>query len=222
MVLSLHLVRHAESEKNLANIPGGRGAGLTVRGRMQAAQIAERIKSFGTVDWLLLTAPSLQTFETAEIIGAVTGLSPIVEPLLRGIDLGELAGLPIEHAEFRFPASAASMQLWRDGNIEISDLKIPGLESPWAFYRRGLEAYFRMPRKGDVMLFCNTSVMILFVHIFNRVTPRSGDGYKVIQFDNIEIYTISEPTHFRSWARKVLRKLGGDLPQQFASGRELP
>lgn len=192
----LHLVRHAECEKNLIGIPGGAGAPLTARGVAQAKCIASKLGELIGGQPLLVACPAIQTVATAEIIGGHLGLSPSQDQLLASIHLGELTGVRIDEARERYPESSQSMDLWRAGALEIADLTIRGMEEPWEFYRRGAQFLLRYSTKDEIIVCCTTSIMILLSYLALGITPHSGDGYKVLSFENVEHrkFSISEET----------------------------
>lgn len=75
MVLSVYLVRHAESKKNVAHLPWTPEEELdtlTVKGRRQAAAIGRFLKDKGIV--AVLSSPADRARETAQAISQVIGL----------------------------------------------------------------------------------------------------------------------------------------------------
>lgn len=92
----LHLVRHGESTWNLQHlVQGGQSAPpLTDLGRNQATHAAAVIAELvADKAGLLLTSDQLRAAQTAEIIGATTGLRPQPTPRLREQGWGSLEGL---------------------------------------------------------------------------------------------------------------------------------
>ena len=94
-MLQVYLVRHGETEWNLARrIQGQSDSPLTATGRLQARQVAERIKSEGITH--IITSDMGRTLETAQIIASVCGCEITTEPRLRELNMGVLEQRAIE------------------------------------------------------------------------------------------------------------------------------
>ena len=185
--MKVHIVRHAECVKNLIGIPGGCGAPLTPKGVIEAEKVSRKLRTLLSDNPILITCPPKQTIETAAIIGENLKTSYEVEPLLASIDLGVLAGVPISVANMRFPEDSRAMALWRARALEISELEIGGMERPWEFYCRGLRGITKYRSHKEVIICATTSIMILVSHISTKTTPNLGDGYRAIDFSNVEV-----------------------------------
>ncbi len=100
--MRLILIRHGETPWNVtlqyqghANIP------LNERGREQARRAAARLR--GLEVRALYASDIARAWETAEIVGAVIGQTPVPMPELREIDVGQWEGLTPEELYRRFP-----------------------------------------------------------------------------------------------------------------------
>ncbi|MGH3733538.1 MAG: histidine phosphatase family protein [Acidimicrobiales bacterium] len=93
---SATLVRHAESSWNERALIQGQSdlSQLTDVGRAQAREIAESLKSLGFDQ--LMTSDLARARQTAEIVGAQLGLTPVPDVLLRERCFGVLEGEPTE------------------------------------------------------------------------------------------------------------------------------
>lgn len=202
--MKILVVRHAECHKNLIGIPGGEGAPLTPVGSIQAAELGNLLLPRLAGETVLIASPTLQTVETAAIVGDLLGIKPEVEPLFKSIDLGVLSGVSIAEARVRFPTSSASMDKWRSNSSEIADLQIEGMECPWAFYNRGLRGVLKYKECNLLILCATTSLMILMSHISRKITPRSGDRYKSISFANTELLSIELDDGHLDWCKALL------------------
>ena len=91
-VRQLHLVRHGQSEWNLEGRLQGQTphVPLTAVGREQAAA-AGRLLAGSGVD-AVLTSDLLRARQTADVIGTLLDVVPLVEPALREQALGSLEG----------------------------------------------------------------------------------------------------------------------------------
>ena len=91
-MIRLLLLRHGESEWNVAGRVQGQapGVGLTDRGRHQAREVAAALRGRGAT--LLMTSDLLRARETAQLIGRELGLRVTSARELREQALGELEG----------------------------------------------------------------------------------------------------------------------------------
>ena len=202
----VHLVRHAECTKNLIGIPGGEGAPLTPIGLIQADEVAEALRLRVAESATLVACPPLQTVETAAVIGRHLGIESIVEPLFASIGLGVLSGVPIREASVRYPESSAAMDRWRSHLSEIADLQIDGMESPWGFYNRGLRGILKYRTCNELILCATTSIMIMIIHMSNKITPHPGEGYRSLDFTNAEVVNLNFDDNHLNWLGQRLRK----------------
>jgi broad specificity phosphatase PhoE len=201
--MNVHLVRHAECFKNIIGIPGGEGAPLTPAGLIQADTVGKSLRLRLVENATLIACPPRQTVETASIIGKHLGIGSKVEPLFTSVGLGVLDGVPVSDAKVRFPASSAAMDRWRSRSSEIADLQIDGLENPWEFYNRGLLGILKYRACDQLILCATTSIMILISHISDKITPRSGEGYKSLDFTNGEVVDVEFDNYHLDWIEEV-------------------
>ncbi len=111
-MVTLYLVRHGETEGNVAQILQGHMPGrLTARGRLQAAGLRERLLAEGIVPDVLLTSDLQRAVDTAAIINEAYGLPVTLCPLLRERDWGELTGRAIGTVDTaHFPPSVEKIE----------------------------------------------------------------------------------------------------------------
>lgn len=128
-MLQVYLVRHGETEWNLARrIQGQSDSPLTATGRLQARQVAERIKSEGITH--IITSDMGRTLETAQIIASVCGCEITTEPRLRELNMGVLEQRAIE-------SLTAEEEQWRKSLIDgTRGGRIPEGESMEELYAR--------------------------------------------------------------------------------------
>ncbi len=126
------LVRHGETEWNERGVWQGQAdIPLSDVGRAQARAVAERLANLAAD--ALVTSDLLRAAETAEIIGARLGLTPVPLPGLRELHVGEWSGLNGEQIAARSPEQFAR---FRDGLAPA-----PGGESLVAFWERVMAAF---------------------------------------------------------------------------------
>lgn len=121
------IVRHAESEWNryfgrLAIDPGIADPPLTPKGRLQAAEAAERLAGMKIAR--IIASPYRRTIETARIIGDILGLDITIEPLVRERCAFSCdQGTPPAELAADWPGIDFSMleEVWWGGRIESQD-----------------------------------------------------------------------------------------------------
>ena len=133
------LVRHGQTEYNREGRWQGVGSDVPLNdeGRAEASRVAEAIaqRFDGAVD-AVYTSDLSRARETARIIGARLGLSPVDEPALRELSHGRWEGLTKAEVEARWPEEHAEYQahpydIRRGGGDSYRDLEArlwPGLE----------------------------------------------------------------------------------------------
>ncbi|MGG4608026.1 2,3-diphosphoglycerate-dependent phosphoglycerate mutase GpmB [Providencia sp. Me31A] len=128
-MLQVYLVRHGETEWNLARrIQGQSDSPLTATGRLQARQVAERIKSEGITH--IITSDMGRTLETAQIIASVCGCEITTEPRLRELNMGVLEQRAID-------SLTSEEEQWRKSLIDgTHGGRIPQGESMEELYTR--------------------------------------------------------------------------------------
>lgn len=128
-MLQVYLVRHGETEWNVARrIQGQSDSPLTATGRLQASQVAKRVKSEGITH--IITSDMGRTRETAQIIADECGCEIITEPRLRELNMGVLEQREIE-------TLTPEEEQWRKSLIDGTDGgRIPNGESMEELYSR--------------------------------------------------------------------------------------
>ena len=93
----LYLVRHGESEANVAGVLQGQSHGaLTAAGRDAAVRLGRALASLSVAErpTAILTSDLRRAVETAEIIAEALGATPHLLPAAREWNVGVLDGLP--------------------------------------------------------------------------------------------------------------------------------
>lgn len=105
---SLLLIRHGQAEHHIQEITGGwTDSGLTPTGFMQASLLADRLRLELDGAHLQLASSSLRrAIQTAEILGQVLNLQPMIYPELTDLNNGLAAGKT--HVEARSLAKPTS------------------------------------------------------------------------------------------------------------------
>ncbi|ELZ5939563.1 2,3-diphosphoglycerate-dependent phosphoglycerate mutase GpmB [Providencia stuartii] len=147
-MLQVYLVRHGETEWNVARrIQGQSDSPLTATGRLQARQVAERIKSEGITH--IITSDMGRTRETAQIIADVCGGEVIIEPRLRELNMGVLEQRKID-------SLTEQEEQWRKSLIDGTEGgRIPEGESMEELYQRmfaALNSCLELPEGSKPLL----------------------------------------------------------------------
>lgn len=107
---TVYLVRHGQSEHNIAPVYQSQDVSLSDEGRNQARLIAERVSDL-EID-VLIASPLPRTMETAQIIGKVIGKELITSEIL----VERITPTAIENKPYEDPAAS---KLWRDWEAEF-------------------------------------------------------------------------------------------------------
>lgn len=182
------LIRHAESEKNLMDIHGGKGMPLTENGRRQAYKLAQRLSSYGVdnTNSYIFSPDSVQTQETAEIIQQYLNVQQIHLRGFKTLDMGIVKGLSNLEIRTRFPDVYERLKKWRNKKSDISELCIEQMESPEIFYLRGKKVLEEIQDGKFNIFVLTTSLYILLTHILLGDTVEKGGGYVHINVNNGE------------------------------------
>lgn len=114
----IYLVRHGETPGNRMRRYQPYDTPLSEEGREQARLVAGRLAEEGPFT-ALYASDLARTMETATAIGARLNLSPIPEPGLRELDVGDWNGELYDDIEGRFPGRR---ERWIAGGLE----RMPG------------------------------------------------------------------------------------------------
>lgn len=132
-ILKLLLVRHGETDWNKElRYQGQRDVSLNATGIRQAHRAGEILKDYKPS--ALFASDLTRTFQTAEIIGKIIGLSPKREPRLREIHFGEWEGKTYPEVLELYPDE---VKRWRECPLEA---QVPGGETLRDVLRRILES----------------------------------------------------------------------------------
>jgi len=136
--MQLLLVRHGESAGNLTRRLQSREDPLTERGQRQAREVAAFLAVRDDLR-AIYASPLARAFETAQIIGAATGLAPIPLEGLAEINVGEAAGLTFDEWFEREPEMAQRFQS-------------EGLDFVWPGGESGRELATRVAADADAII----------------------------------------------------------------------
>ncbi|MCM6776890.1 histidine phosphatase family protein [Nocardia sp. CDC159] len=183
----LILVRHGETEGNVAKILDTRvpGLPLTERGVAQA-------KSFGAnlagPPRRLFCSPALRARQTAAHIEAVTGVRSEVVDGVHEVQVGELEGQNSEAAHKQF------QRIYRAWHLGDLDERVPGGESGAEVLKRYLpvlerirDDYLTSGEGGDILLVSHGAAMRLAARAISGVAPPFTTNNHLDNTETIEL-----------------------------------
>ena len=178
------LLRHGEAEKNLSRLHGGPGTGITKGGQLEIQALCKRMPAMWGTPQTVVCMNKPQCVESANIISAHFSIAcQIVE--IAPFNLGVLDGLSEDEASRQHPRAANRMQDWREGRIEVSELRLPGSTNPTEFFARMKGLSVDLQRRNGVVVFLATrSVLVGMASYFLGRHPRPGGGYREIPWSN--------------------------------------
>ena len=112
--MSLYLVRHGQTEFNLARrYQGALDSPLTALGVQQAGRMGELLATRVPAGTPMVCSPLGRARHTAEIIMRTAGLAaPVMDPRLAEISLGVWDGMTDEDIDFAFPGARDGTTRW--------------------------------------------------------------------------------------------------------------
>jgi len=181
-------IRHAEAEKNLKEITGGKGESLTNKGRKQARELAERIRQMNLQQpVLVISSNMIQVQETAMEISEMLSLQYIVTKKLNPVGMGDVDGKSKAELKETRPELSELLDKWHNREIEAIDLEIPGREHPRQFWNRIMEYLKSICTGGTKIVVCTRSIMVLIYNYIHGNSPERGGGYMHKYIPNCEM-----------------------------------
>jgi 2,3-bisphosphoglycerate-dependent phosphoglycerate mutase len=178
-------VRHGQSTWNHEHrIQGQLDPPLSEEGRKQAMRLGRRLAGRRLAGFY--SSDLARAFETAQLIGRVTGIEPTPVPELREIYLGEWEGLRSVDIAERY------REAWAHWQKEPSWDLVPGGERAAAFEARvtaALESIFKRHERGEVLIVTHGGVIQVALH---RIVGRSSDGLFAFKIHNASISVIEK------------------------------
>jgi broad specificity phosphatase PhoE len=157
--MRLVLVRHGETEHNRGGLTlGSFDAPLNDRGRAMAAAVAA---SFRRAPAALYASPLSRARDTAESIGAHTGVAVVIEPALVEMNVGEMEHLAPAELRARYPEF---LRQWL--SADAGDARMPGGETLREVQDRAWAAVERMRAlhpEGEVVAVTHNFVILVLM-----------------------------------------------------------
>ncbi len=150
-------IRHGESFKNLKDISGGLGEGLTENGINQVKNSATQIATFLRTkkNYKVLGYRSCdrqQLVETSEIIESITGIKFNKDERYVPIKLGVFNGMSSKKQRELYPKAAQEMQEWNDGIRDIMDVHVEGMQDSGEHVNKIIDFLKSFPDNSIIIL----------------------------------------------------------------------
>ena len=184
--------RHGESLKNLQDISGGKGAGLTERGISQvkssAIELEKMIKKSPELQVVMYrSSDRVQLVETAEIITDAIGVSCQKDSKYVPIRLGVFDGMSGKKQRELYPVWAQEMQEWNDGTRDIMDVHVEGMQNPGEHVNGIIEFINELPDNTLAIIVGTRSDISALKNIAKGNHPWKKDTYRFISTDYAEL-----------------------------------
>jgi broad specificity phosphatase PhoE len=213
------VIRHGRTESNVrmavhchADIP------LDAVGRGQARELATRLGQLaaGSQPAAIVSSPLGRAMETARILGSDFGCTPVSDPDLIEIDLGEIDGFTAEELLHRPDVLA------RLAGDDLDAFAWPGGESMCAFHRRVARALDRITAEhsGLVMIVTHGGVT---ASLLGQVRGDSPHAWLLSQCGRFTEAIDQHRGQIRQWPERIAncsvsafrRSRAGDFPGQW-------
>ncbi len=200
-VKEVWFIRHGETEWNAKRrFQGHLDVPLSPVGVGQAFRLAERLARTRVVFHGLYASDLRRARETAEPLAQALRLPLVTTPLVREIDVGELAGLTREEAEVRFPEYFAAL-----------------LQDPWGTRRPGGESMDQLAQRlqtflerlppgrhlvvthGGVVRAALKAALDLRGHTWRRFHILNTSITRIL-YPEGEVLAVGDVAHLESWA----------------------
>jgi broad specificity phosphatase PhoE len=187
--LRIALVRHPESYKTQANRHGGLGEPLTERGRADIINLANfllRSLNITQTKSLIFASTAVHVLETGNMLQQLTGIKLVVDQRLKNIHMGVFDGLSNDEIWEKYPEPARQLQMWRDGQLDVSEVDIPDAESMNDFIMRIKTALDDILTNRDneiVVTVVTRSVGVAITNILLANTDLKGKPYTRFRFN---------------------------------------
>ena len=201
------MVTHPEAEHHISELVGGwHDSALTERGRAQATAIAHRLRGLipGGEGVEVFSSDLLRTRETADIVAAEVGVTPVLDERLREKSYGVAEGRPQAWLDERFiaPPAARDRMRHREG--------VDGAETRHDIASRiyaALDDVLRNDCRHQVIVthgFAHTFVVAAWIRMplesLGHVVFHSGSGAVTVLheddfFHNRAVVTLGDATH---------------------------
>jgi hypothetical protein len=195
MIKYFMLLRHAIARKNIENRHGGSGTELIDEGIRQIETISQLIKNSKVEFETILYSNRIQCVQTATLLCESIKIPMKQIDNLIPIHLGILDGLSEMEAKKKFPEYSELMTKWRNGLIEINELRIPGITDYKLFFNSGVKYINDLTKKGSSIVIATRSNLVQLGNIMSGNSCDKGGNYREIIWSNSEMLTFKFNTN---------------------------
>jgi len=187
MPQTIVLLRHARAIKNEQNRHGGNGTPLCDGVEDEIGIIARQLSCVLPKIKTILYSPRKQCEQTAKILKKHLHIEAKELQGLEPINLGVADGLSEQEVVNDFPEIGAQLSKWRNGEIEINQLKIPGMTDCYTWYTQG-EAFVEkiIESKESYIIVTSRSILVLLFNLLLGRTPHIDGNYREVKWGNLE------------------------------------
>jgi len=188
--MDLYFIRHGQIDSNINKIYAGwSDESLNPLGKTQAKQAGFALRKENITK--LYCSPIKRTYETAAIIGSITGQIPVIEESFKELCLGPWEGLSEDQIALKYPDQ------WEIWNKTPADLLMKGRESLDDLLKRALKGInkLRLTTGGNIAIVTHVAIIrVLCLYSINR----GLNNYRDIQVPkNGGIYLLKNERHFK-------------------------
>ena len=186
--------RHGEAFKNLKNIYGGGGSGLTENGQKQASELAKKLKylvdTFGCKPTIYRSCDRVQIIETAEVIKNALNVAEVQKhEKFRPIELGVFNGMSREKQLQLYPDACEAHAKWEKGLIDITESEklVEGMQPAAEYFDQVSDFIKSLPKDQIHILVGTRSDLSCLKNVIKGQSPRDYMQYKYYNSDYCEM-----------------------------------
>jgi len=183
--MTIHIVRHGETEENKQRILQGHMPGtLTEEGKEQVRLTAEELAKKGVKYKYIVASDLKRTMDSAQIIADKLNIPILPNQLLRERDWGSYTGIPISEARDKYCSDGK----W---NFPITDNPIETEDEISDRARKALDTLYDEYKDDDIVvvthgMFARFLIAVHFGCHFKEVTPMVNAEIRTLKVGSIK------------------------------------
>jgi len=190
----VYLLRHGETKWNIEKVFRGRSEiPLTDTGKKQAELAAAHLKPKAIQ--YIYTSPLSRAKETADIVGKILDIKPVVDEHFTGLAFGPWQGKPHKEIKEKFP------DLYRVYKDEFHNLRLEGAETLQKAFDRCMTALVDIEKKHP-----DANVLIISHRVICKLMILGILGLGPPQFYRVKLDTCGLSEFYTNEGRWVLAK----------------
>ncbi|MEV7904869.1 histidine phosphatase family protein [Streptomyces anulatus] len=193
---TVHVIAHPEATHHVEGVVGGwHDSHLTPAGRLAAASAARTLRAAipRAAEVELFSSDLLRARQTADAVGGVFGVEPILDPRLREKSYGEAEGRPQEWLDRRFvPPPAVGDRMGHHEGVSGSETKTAFAQRIYA----ALDEILRRPCEHQIIVTHGFALTFVVMSWFRM--PIESLGYVNLRAPSGSITTLREDDFFHN------------------------